>query len=110
MTKPILPPGHVLIRVEDLAELLGRQAQPASPAPAQQSRATIAGLSEAISLVTAEHEGITSPGLSGDVPPGAVTAALTVFTAALLRNLLPADRAAALLIDLGIAAAAERKP
>ena len=110
MTKFVVPPGYAIVRLEDLAELLRRQAQPPPPAPAEQSRATIAGLSEAISLVTAEHEGIASPGLSGDVPPGAVTAALTVFTAALLRNLLPADRAAALLIDLGIAAAAERKP
>lgn len=108
MTKFAVPPGYVVVRIADLAELLGRQAQP--PAGPKPATATMPGLAEAIALIAARHHGIPSPGLSGDVPPGAVAGALTIFAAALLANLLPADQASGLLTDLGAAVVRESKP
>ena len=77
---------------------------PAEAAPADQ--ATVAGLAEAIALVTARRSGI-HVGLSGDVAPGAVTAALAIVAASLMAYFVPPDRATAILADIGLAAATE---
>jgi hypothetical protein len=106
VTKLAIPPGHVLLRIEDFAALYAAAHAPAPPAAPQGERATMAGLAEAVSLLTARVHGIDL-GLSGDVPHSAVTASLAVLAAAFLGHLLPADRAAALLTDLGIIAVKE---
>jgi hypothetical protein len=67
----------------------------------------MAGLAEAVSLLAAKVQGITTPGLSDEVPHSAVAAALVVLSAAFLAELLPSDQGARLLNDLGIAAASD---
>ena len=74
---------------------------------AGEQHASLAGLSEAVSLLTARHHGIDSPGLSGDVPPAAVASALVILGGAFLASLLPVDNGARLLRDLGAVAAGE---
>jgi DNA-binding transcriptional LysR family regulator len=85
------------------------QAAPQAPTgavtPPPPTGATWAALAEAIALVAARHQDIPSPGLSGDIDANAVAAALAILAAAFLGKLLPADRAASLLTDLGLAAA-----
>ena len=66
----------------------------------------MAGLAEAIALITARRHGIGT-GLSGDVPAPAVAAALTILAAAFLGGLDLQDQGAGLLQDLGLAAASE---
>jgi hypothetical protein len=68
--------------------------------------ATMAGLAEAIALVTARRHGIGAD-LSGDVPASAVAAALTILAAAFLGAIDLQDQGAGLLPDLGLAAARE---
>ena len=115
----LTPAGHALLP-EARATLAAAQAarQAATGAPAQAARqapaasaplpptgATWAALAEAIALVAARHQDIPSPGLSGDIDANAVAAALALLAAAFLGKLLPADRAASLLADLGLVAA-----
>ena len=76
--------------------------------PGADQAATMPGLAEAVALLTARHHGIDNPGLSGDVPPSAVAAALVTLGTAFLAHLLPADHGARLLQDLGAAAADEQ--
>lgn len=84
-----------------------RQAPVGAPAPPPPAGATWAALAEAVALVAARYQDIPSPGLSGDIDANAVAAALAILAAAFLGKLLPADRAASLLTDLGLAAARE---
>ena len=79
---------------------------PLAARQAAELRATMAGFAEAIALLTARHHGVASPGLPGDVPPGPIAAALVVL-GGILAYLLPGDRAAALLNDIGVAAVRE---
>jgi hypothetical protein len=81
-----------------------RVTRPGASAGADQT-ATLPGLAEAIALVTARHHGIPSPGLSGEVPPAAVAAALVVLAGTFLAHLLPVDSGARFLQDLGAVAA-----
>ncbi len=112
MTKIAVPPGYALVRVADLAALQAARAD-SSPAPAppdpEPVEATLAGLAEAIGILTARANGQRLP-LSGDVAPTAVTGALAVIACAALAQLLPADRGARLLADLGLAAVREEAP
>jgi hypothetical protein len=90
--------GSAVVRIESA----GRQ-----PDHAAEGGATMAGLAEAIGLLTARVHGMTSPGLSRNVAPSAVAAALALLGAAFISHLLPADRGAGLLRDFGAAAAGE---
>lgn len=106
MTK--LPPGYVAIHLNDLMALhAARQAPPPPPPDPVPATATAAGLAEAISLLAARIHGVKDFPLSGDVDATAVTGALALLATALLRQLLPRDRATAFLTDLGTAAANE---
>lgn len=112
MTKIAVPPGYALVRLDDLAALHSARADPGPPAALpepQPSEATLAGLAEAIGILTARANGQRLP-LSGDVAPTAVTGALAIIACAALAQLLPADRGARLLADLGLAAAREDTP
>jgi hypothetical protein len=91
--------GPAVVRIDDGTAPGGDQAA--------KLRATMPGLAEAIALLTARHHGSPSPGLSGDVPPAAATAALLIPGGAFLTHLVPGDRGARLLRDLGLIAASE---
>lgn len=71
-----------------------------------QPEATFAALAEAVGLLTARLGGMRGHAMSGDVPPGAVAAAMCVLTAACLRSIFP-DHGAGLLADIGLEAARE---
>ena len=108
MTKIKIEPGDtVTIKVRGPAVVRVSQPGPVAPSVADhagEQQATMAGLAEAVSLLTARVHGMASPGLSGEVPPGTVAAALVSLGGTFLAHLLPADQGAALLRDLGLAA------
>jgi hypothetical protein len=89
--------GPAVIRIEEVRS---------APVPEASDAvmATPAGLGEAIALLTARRNGITI-GLSGDVPPGSVTAGLAILAVNFLAHLIPADRATELLADIALAIA-----
>lgn len=98
--------GGVTIRVRGPAVV---RVGPPGP-PLAGNGATMPGLAEAVSLLAARLHGVPGVGLSGDVPAGSVTAALTILAHALLRSLDLRDDGAALLRGLGEAAAGEPPP
>ncbi len=109
MTKIAIPPGYALVRIEDLANLPGSRPAPAASdtGNASAGQATMPALAEAVSLLSARIHGVGDFGLSGDVPPGSVMAALTILARAFLGGLGLRDDGAALLRDLGEAAVRE---
>jgi hypothetical protein len=113
VTKIAVPPGHVLIRVEDFTALLAaRKPEPAPPqaehAALPDAAATWQGLAAVVALLTARLGGYRiGPGdVADDVPPAAIVAAMLTLTAAALTQLLD-DHGEALLRDLGLLAARE---
>ena len=103
----VRPGDTVTITVHGPAVIHVRPSGPpgaSETAPAAGSRPALPGLAEAVSLITARVHGMPGPGLSEDVSPAAVAAALTILATAFLDHLLPLDRRSALLTDLGLAA------
>jgi hypothetical protein len=109
MPKPVIPPGHVLVRIDDLVRLAAAQSAAATPEPpAPAAAADWEGLSAAVALATARLGGTAASrgDLAPDVSPDAILGALLILVTAALREFLP-DAGTRLLRDLGLAAAEE---
>jgi hypothetical protein len=109
MASEPLPPGHVLIRVEDLAALLAER--PAADAPAAASGdagMTWPALTAAVALITDKLSGTRADpdALIGDVPASAVLRVLVILAAGLGSALPPASVTGALR-DLALYAAGQ---
>jgi hypothetical protein len=99
-----VPPGYVLIRIDDLAVILAdrRERAAETPAAAAQTRA----LAAVVSLLTGEltDAPLTQAELVADASMARIVRLLVVMSTGLMRGILPGD-GAGLLRDLGAAAA-----
>lgn len=71
---------------------------------------TWASLGEAVARITARFHGLDDPGPSGAIPPEDMITTLAVISVALLKGLLPTDRATGLLQAFGTEAATPTSP
>lgn len=101
-----IPPGHALVRLDDLAAMLAGRAAAAPAPPSARVGATWEGLQAVIGLLTARLAGVAVDhgDVTGDVPAEAVSRTAVMLAGALLAALMPSDRAIELLRDLGLAA------
>jgi hypothetical protein len=95
-----VPPGHVLIRLDDLAALIAARAS-APDVSAWQVLASV------IAIVSARRAGLSDAGLLGDVPPARALRCMSMLATA-LTECLPGDAIEEALADIGLRAAAEK--
>lgn len=114
MPEPEIPPGHVLIRLADLAALIAAQRGQPSPGPApagppRQTGDAWSGLGAAVAMCTAhlgENRDLGHRQLAQGIPPELIIGPLVAMAAAALRGCLE-DGAEAFLRDMGLLAAAQ---
>jgi hypothetical protein len=113
-----MPPGHVLIRIEDLAWLLAAARAPDAGQPVQPSlparkpggaAAAWPALAVAVALITNRlgGSGVADADLIGDVPAATVIGALASIGARAMDCAYPRPMVQAILRDLGTAVARE---
>jgi hypothetical protein len=112
-----VPPGHVLIRIEDLAWLLatarppgtGQPVQPSPPAGPPGGAGAFQALAIAIALLTKRlgGSGVSDADLVGDTDPATVISALASVAARAMACAYPLPVVQAILRDLGVAVARE---
>lgn len=112
-----IPPGHVLIRLDDLAWLLARgrppdagqavQATPPAPPPGGRVAAAWPSLSVAIAMLTSRvtRAGVSDGDLIGDADPAAVIRALASIAVRALECAFPDTGTMTVLQNLAMAAA-----
>jgi len=94
-----VPPGHVLIRLDDLAALIAGGAG----VPGISAWEVLASV---IAIVSARRGGLSDAGLLGDVPPARALRCMSLLAAA-LTECLPGDAIEEALAGIGLRCAAE---
>jgi hypothetical protein len=110
MPEPAIPPGHVLVRIDDLVRLAAAPgpADSAPPAAAANDTLTLAAALTAIGVLTARINwpGVTQAESLGGEPPEPVIRALALFCEQVLAAVFP-DKGAAFLERLASCIAEE---